>query len=80
MEVDAFMKEELLFSEHFQWEGKCYLVHVYRRSADKARGSHMAETTLGPGDRVISDGHSPEEVLYQHQTILPLAIQSRALL
>ncbi len=44
------------------------------------RGSHMAETTLGPGDSVISDGGSPEEVLQKHRTILPAAILSRALL
>jgi hypothetical protein len=74
------MDEKLLFSEHFQWDGKCYLVHVYCRSLGKERGSHMAETTLGPGDSVISDGHSPEEVLHKHQTILPVAILSRALL
>jgi hypothetical protein len=74
------MEGELLFIEHFLWDGRCYLVHVYRRSLSKERGSHMAETTLGPGDSVISDGRSPEEVLSQQQAILPLAILSRALL
>ena len=76
----TFMDGELLFSEHFLWDGKCYLVRVYRRPLSKERGSHMAETTLGPGDSVISDGRSPEEVLHKQQTILPLAILSRALL
>lgn len=74
------MEGELLFSKRFQWDGKNYTVRVYRRALGKERGSHMAETTLGPGDSIISDGRSPEEVLMQHQTILPLAIMSRSLL
>jgi hypothetical protein len=74
------MKGELLFSRRFQWDGKSYTVHVYRRLFGKERGSHMAETTLAPGDCIISDGRSPEEVLHTHQTILPLAIVSRSLL
>jgi hypothetical protein len=72
--------QELLFSERFLWDGKYYLVHVYRSAQPKVRGSHMAETTLGPGDSVISDGCSPEEALHRQQTILPLAILSRSLL
>jgi len=72
--------EELLFSERFLWEGKNYIVHVYRHAAKKARCLHMAETVLGPGDTIISDGRSPEEALHKQQTILPLAILSRSLL
>jgi hypothetical protein len=72
--------QELLFSEPFLWDGKQYLVHVYRSDQQKVRGSHMAETPLGPGDNVISDGCSPEEVLHKQQMILPLAIFSRSLL
>lgn len=74
------MAQEWLFSEHFQWEGKCYLVHVYRHAQRNKRCSHMAETALAPDDRIISDGTSPEDVLHKHQLILPLAIMSRALL
>lgn len=74
------MDGELLFSKRFLWDGQSYMVHVYRRSLAKERASHMAETTLGPGDSVISDGRSPEDVLHKHQTVLPLAILSRALL
>jgi hypothetical protein len=74
------MVEKLLFSEHFLWEGKCYLVHVYRQAAQRERCLHMAETVLGPGDTIISDGHSPEEALHRQQTVLPLAILSRSLL
>ncbi len=74
------MEEEFLFSERFLWHGKCYLVHVYRCPLGKPHGSHRAETTFGPRDRVISDGCSPEEALQKHQTILPLAILSRSLI
>lgn len=72
--------QELLFSQHFLWDGKRYLVYVYRSAQPKARGSHIAETPLGPGDNVISDGCSPEEVLQKQHMILPLAIFSRSLL
>ena len=72
--------EELLFSERFLWEGKSYLVHVYRHAVCRERRLHMAETVLGPGDTIISDGRSPEEALHKQQTILPVAILSRALL
>ena len=72
--------EELLFSERFLWEGKSYVVHIYRHAAKKERCLHMAETVLGPGDTIISDGQSAEEALHKQQTILPLAILSRSLL
>jgi hypothetical protein len=72
--------EKLLFSKRFQWEGKSYVVHIYRHAAQKERCLHMAETVLGPGDTIISDGHSAEEALHKLQTILPLAIFSRSLL
>jgi hypothetical protein len=73
------MQREWLFSKHFLWDGKCYVVHVYRYSSGKPEGSYMAETRLGPGDWVISDGRSPAEVLRNHQNMLPLAILSRHL-
>jgi hypothetical protein len=72
--------EELLFSERFLWEGKSYVVDVYRHAAKQERCLHIAETVLGPGDTVISDGRSPEEALHRQKTILPLAILSRSLL
>lgn len=75
------MVEELLFSEPFLEEDKCYLMHIYRQAAQRAeRCLYMAATVLGPGDTVISDGRSPEEALHRQRTILPLAILSRSLL
>ncbi len=73
------MDQELLLSEHFLWQGQRYLVRVYRYPDGKARCSHVAETTLGPDDIVISDGCSLEEVLHKQQSILPLAILSRSI-
>ncbi len=73
------MEPELLLSEHFLWEGRCYLVHVYRYPQGNSRCSHMATTALGPDDYVISDGSSVEDVLYKQQAILPLAILSRSM-
>jgi len=74
------MLEELLFSERFLWEGKYYLMHVYRHAQARQRCSHMAATTLAPGDTIITDGRSVEEVVLKQQRVLPLAILSRSLL
>ena len=76
----VMMTEGLLFSERFLWEGKSYVVHVYRHAVRRERDFHMAQTVLGPGDTIISDGRSPEEALHKQQTVLPLAIWSRSLL
>ncbi len=73
------MEPELLLSEHFSWEGRCYLVQVYRCLKAHMRCSHMAKTTLGPDDDIIIDGASVEEVLSKQQAILPLAILSRSI-
>ena len=74
------MADELVLSQHFLWEGKSYTVHVYRNATHRRGSLHMAETELGPGDTIISDGRSPEEALRKQQTVLPLAILSRSLL
>ncbi|ETX01882.1 MAG: hypothetical protein ETSY2_36500 [Candidatus Entotheonella gemina] len=73
------MEHELLLSEHFSWEGQCYLVQVYRCLQTHMRCSHMAKTTLGPDDDIIIDGASVDEVLSKQQAILPLAILSRSI-
>jgi hypothetical protein len=39
----------------------------------------MAKTTLGPGDDIIVDGASVDEVLSKQQAFLPLAILSRSI-
>lgn len=40
----------------------------------------MAETVFDTGDRIITDGGTPEEALQKQLTILPVAIHSRSLL
>jgi hypothetical protein len=73
------MEQELLLNEYFLWQGQSYPIRVYRYPSGKARCSHVAETVFGPDDYVISDGSSVQEVLHKQQTILPLAILSRAI-
>jgi hypothetical protein len=73
------MKHELLLSEQFSWEGRCYLVQVYYCLQAHVRCSHMAKATLGPDDDIIVDGASIDEVLSKQQAILPLAILSRSI-
>lgn len=73
------MEHELLLSEQFSWEGRYYLVQVYRCLHAHVRCSHMAKATLGPDDDIIVDGASVDEVLRKQQTILPLALLSRSI-
>jgi hypothetical protein len=54
-------------------EGEEYLIEVFER----ADGSHFAQTIFSPGDVIISDGVSLDEVLLKHQNLLPLAVRSR---
>src|SRR5688500_2436396 len=75
----TLMEHELLLSEPFSWEGRCYLVQVYRYLHGHVRCSHMARTTLGPDDDIIVDGASVDDVLSKQQAILPLAILSRSI-
>jgi hypothetical protein len=74
------MGQEYLHSTQVWWEGQTYLVRIYYDPHRKPRGAYQAVTMFGPGDWIISDGVSPEEVVRKQQTILPVAILSRALL
>ena len=64
--------------EVWEWQGESYIVHVYRRTEEPERGSYWAETLVAPGDKIVSDGPSVEEVLHNHHAILPLALRARA--
>jgi hypothetical protein len=61
------------------WEGQAYRVRVYYDPQRRARGAYHAVTVLGPGDWLVSDGASPDEVVRKQQEVLPLAILSRAI-
>jgi hypothetical protein len=56
--------------------GTRYEVHVFLLED----GRHVAKTVLDRDDILINDGPSLEEVLDKHQSLLPLAIDSRAIL
>lgn len=67
-----------------------YLVHQCRISVaddeynvevfSRQDGTHIAKTVFAPGDVIINDGASLEEVLEKHSRLLPLAIDSRLML
>ncbi len=66
----------LIHTAELKIAGRPYEVAVYLRSD----GSHLARTIFAPGDVIIHDGLSLEEVLAKHQRLLPLAIDSRQIL
>lgn len=66
----------LIQTVHFDVAGRQYEVAVYVRPD----GLHSARTIFAPGDIIVNDGPSLEEVLSLHRRLLPLAIDSRLLL
>lgn len=60
--------------EYWWWGSEWYLIYVRE---DASRKLSTAETQLGPGDRVISDGRSVEDALQMHWAVLPLALCAR---
>ncbi len=66
----------LIHTAELSVSGRPYEVAVFLRSD----GSLTAQTIFAPGDIIIHDGHSLEEVLAKHQRLLPLAIDSRQVL
>jgi hypothetical protein len=66
----------LIHKTELNIDGSQYEVSVYLRSD----GSHIARTVFAPGDIIINDGVSFEEVLAKHQRLLPLAVDSRQIL
>ena len=65
--------------EHFLWHDQCYVIHVYRHADRSARCAYTAETCLGPGDKIVTDGRSPDEVLRRLQALLPVALHARVM-
>ncbi len=63
--------------EHWECQGKGYVVHLYKQTQGTVRVLYWAEITLAPGDKIVSDGPSVEKVLHQHHAILPVALRVR---
>ena len=49
--------------ERWRWQGQAHETWVYRRAGNR----YTAETCLGPGDRIVSDGRSEDEALRAHR-------------
>ena len=71
---------DLVCSEKVAYGSQQFRVNVYRGARKHGRVLHTAETTLAPGDSIVSDGYSVDEVLANLKMILPLALHSRLLL
>ncbi|MFO7982127.1 MAG: hypothetical protein R6V08_01615 [Desulfuromonadales bacterium] len=70
-------KEETLVHEcQVEIDGVLYEIRVFM----DGEGHHVAKTVLGRNDVMINDGSSLEEVLSKHRNLLPLALDSRAIL
>lgn len=74
------MNAYLVGSRLLQYEKKIYRTRVYRFPKKNGGFIHTAETVLGSGDNIVSDGNTIEEVLAKQQQVLPLALFSRDVL
>jgi hypothetical protein len=63
--------DALCWTEPFVWHGQCYDITVSRQTGGKC---YTAETVLGPGDKVISDGRSVEDAVEQLRDVLPVGV------
>lgn len=68
--------ENLVHQSLIRLADRDYEVLVYRRGD----GSHVAKTVFAPGDVILHDAPSLDEVLARHQRLLPLAVNSRHIL
>ncbi|GFE59410.1 hypothetical protein [Geobacter sp. AOG1] len=68
--------EKLVHRTEIELQGDRYEIMVYCRTD----GRHFARTYFGDDDVIINDGSSLEEVLAQHERLLPLAVCSRKIL
>jgi hypothetical protein len=70
----------LVGSRMLQCAEKTYMTRLYRYPKKNGGFIHTAETVLGSGDNIVSDGNTLEEVLAKQRQILPLALFSRDVL
>lgn len=68
--------EVLVHKTMFQVGDDDYEVLVYTRKD----GTHAAKTFFSSNDVIVNDGPSLEATLEKHQRVLPLAVNSRAIL
>ncbi len=65
------------YIELWEWQGESYIIRVYRRTEKPERVSYWAETLFAPGDKIVSNGSSMDDVLHKHHAILPVALRAR---
>ncbi len=58
---------------HWQRQRRAYVTVAYQRR----RNAYTVETTMEPGDRIITDRYSLDEALQQHWRVIPVARLSR---
>jgi hypothetical protein len=67
--------EKPLHSSELEVNGEIFSIRIFCN----ATGRFFAETCLGEGDVIITDGSSVPETLKKHEDLLPLAIGTREL-
>lgn len=64
-----------LHLSEFEVNGEIFSIRIFCNTS----GRFFAETCLGEGDVIITDGSSVPETLKKHEDLLPLAIGTREL-
>lgn len=67
--------ETPLHSSEFELNGEVFNISIYSNTS----GRFFAQTCLGEGDLIITDGLTVPDALKKHEDLLPLAISTREL-
>ncbi len=60
-------------------EGQIYVVKYFETTTPRGTRRYSSELVLGPGDRVIVDGHSLGDLEWRVARLMPATIYSRML-
>lgn len=67
--------ETPLYSSEVELNGEIFSISIYSNTS----GRFFAQTCLGEGDFIITDGSTVPDALKKHEELLPLAISTREL-
>lgn len=67
--------ETPVYSSEFELNGELFNISIYSNTS----GRFFAQTCLGEGDLIITDGPTVPDALKKHEGLLPLAISTREL-
>jgi hypothetical protein len=60
-------------------DGRAYAIHYFEATTPRGTRRYSSELMLGPGDRIIVDGSSLEDLEWRVARLMPATVYSRTL-